>query len=113
MNTRAVKESVLDEAELLFSRLRGHESLLHTANGEVIYVQFADRLVQSNTQDEIESIRLKRAKAMLALADISKSNARLVDLLLPRIDEARHPERSDNIRRVLHQASLMLREGQS
>lgn len=64
-------------------------------------------------QDEIESLRLKRANAILAFAGILHISPRLVTSLEQGITEARDAERSNIVRQRLDRALLMFHERSS
>ena len=110
VDARAVKEAVFEGEELLFGRLYSQKSSLGSGKAYDILDQFATNLVQSMSQDELESLRLKRAKAILSLAKISHNNARLTRSLGRGVAGARDGERSDSVRQILDEALRTLDE---
>jgi len=104
LKVRVVKDAIFEGEELLFKRLHDQGSPPLTENAEDILVQLSRNLFDSTHQDEIESLRLKRAKAVFALARISKGRPRLTNLLKRGIAGAGDAERSDSVRNVLDQA---------
>ena len=108
VKARVVKDAIFEGEELVFSRLHDHERLPVTENAEDILVQLSSNLFDPTHQDEIEALRLKRAKAVVALARISQGRPRLTGFLERSIASARDVERSDSVRKVLDQAASTL-----
>lgn len=104
VKARVVKDAIFEGEELLFNRLHDREPVPLTETGEDILVQLSSNLFDLAHQDEIESLRLKRAKAVIALARISKGRLRLTGFLERGIPGARDAERSDGVRKLLDQA---------
>ncbi|KAI9862665.1 MAG: hypothetical protein M1830_006163 [Pleopsidium flavum] len=108
--SRAVMEATFEGEEVLYGKLHGQEPKLHSENTEEILVQFARNLIQSMHQDDTESLRLKRANAILAFAGVSHINPHLVTSLEQGVTGARDAERSNIVRQKLDRALLILHE---
>ncbi len=108
VKARIVKDAIFEGEELVFSKMHDQELPPLTAKAEDILVQLSSNLWDPTHQDEIESLRLKRAKAILALARISKGRSRLTSFLERGLAGARDSERSDSVRKVLEQALATL-----
>jgi len=104
VKARIVKDAIFEGEELVFSKLHDQDLPPLTAKAEDILVQLSSNLWDPTHQDEIESLRLKRAKAVLALARISKGRSRLTSSLERGVAGARDTERSDSVRKFLEQA---------
>jgi hypothetical protein len=104
VKARIVKDAIFEGEELVFSKLHDQGLPPLTTKTEDILVQLSSNLYDPTHQDEIESLRLKRAKAVLALARISKGRSRLTSFLEREVAGARDTERSDSVRKFLDQA---------
>ena len=110
MKARVVKDAIFDGEELVFNRLHDHNSPALPDEAEDILVQLSSNLFDPTHQDDIEALRLKRAKAVFALARLLKGRSRLTGFLDQGIAMARDAERSDSIRKVLDQAASTVSE---